>query len=62
MMSNTPSDNTAGRDDARRALEESQRANRRADSLINETRRTLAAVANSRDHYTDSLRAIIRGS
>lgn len=60
----TPEDNTAGKGEARRALEESRQAASRTDSLIADMRAALTIVREHAepDYYVDRFRAIIRGT
>lgn len=62
--SNIPDENTSGLRDARKALAESRRSNKRADTLIAETREQLDKVRQSREdnHFADKFRAIIKGT
>lgn len=63
-MSETPDETTSGIDEARKALAESRRSSRRADTLIADTRAALESVRASREnnHFADKFRAIIRGA
>lgn len=60
----TPDENTQGREAARRALAESRRSSRRADTLIAESREAIEQVRQVRqtNHFADKFRAIIRGA
>jgi len=62
-MSN-PEENTIDPRAARRALAESRRSSRRADTLIAESREAIAAVRLARqdNHFADKFRAIIKGA
>lgn len=59
-----PEENTQGREAARRALAESRRSSRRADTLIAESREAIEHVRQVRqtNHFADKFRAIIRGA
>ncbi|MDR6574370.1 hypothetical protein J2X60_003029 [Curtobacterium sp. 320] len=55
---------TAGREEARRAREEARSASKRIDALLDIVRTgPLAAIRSSREqnHYTDKVRRIVRG-
>ncbi|WIA96400.1 hypothetical protein [Curtobacterium sp. MCBA15_004] len=55
---------TAGREEARRAREEARSASKRIDALLDYVRTgPLAAIRESRqqNHYTDKVRRIVRG-
>ena len=60
----TPDENTQDPTAARRALAESRRSSRRADSLIAESREAIETVRQVRqsNHFADKFRAIIRGA
>lgn len=61
----TPVDeNTSGREEARRAVEESQRLARKADRLIATTRGSLGQMRHLREtnHFTEKFRKIIQGA
>lgn len=59
-----PDENTQGRTAARRALAESRRSSRRADTLIAESREAIEHVRQVRqsNHFADKFRSIIRGA
>lgn len=60
----TPEEHTQGKDEARKALAESQRSSRRTDSLIADTRAALDRVrrVSEPNHFTDKMRRLIRGT
>ena len=65
MLAMPPIDeNTSSPEEARKAVRDSQRASRRADTLIAETRAAIAQVREQREsnHFADKFRAIIRGA
>lgn len=55
---------TSGREEARKAVRDSQRSSRRADTLIADTRQAIDRVREAREtnHFADKFRAIIRGA
>lgn len=57
-------ENTSGIAEARKALADSRRSSRQADTIIADTRAALDRVRATREanHFADKFRAIIRGA